>query len=91
MRIEDLTSEEIALITELRQKKQAQEAFCLETQKILKVAAGYERWLYKHRRGSSLSTFVNEFGFDAPGAGVVYQIVQNIRDVAHKRITKDSL
>lgn len=91
MKIEELSPEEIAFIVKRRSEQKSQEAHCLETQKILKVAEGYERWLYKHQRGSSLSTFVNEFGFDAPGAGVIYRIVQNIRDVAHKRITKESL
>ena len=39
----------------------------------LQVAARYADWLEANGRGTSFSTFVNEFGYQEPDASKVYQ------------------
>ncbi len=50
--------------------------------KVLKVAHGYRGWLDKHGRGSSFSTFVNEFGYQGRDSTQVFHAVQRLFAVA---------
>ncbi|MCY1287803.1 hypothetical protein D9M68_404470 [compost metagenome] len=48
----------------------------------LQMAAQYEQWLQENERGSSFSTFVNEFGAEACGQAqlsVLYECIQALR------------
>lgn len=40
----------------------------------LLVAACYAEWLEANGRGTSFSTFVNEFGYDEPDAAKLYEV-----------------
>ena len=40
---------------------------------LLEVAARYAEWLKAHDRGTSFSTFVNEFGYERSDAAKVYE------------------
>ncbi|WP_220814082.1 hypothetical protein [Pseudomonas paralcaligenes] len=76
----DLDEEERALIYAHRQQKeQAREQRMLRL-RVLELALRYETWLQKQGRGSSFSTFVNEFGYDDPGGKHLYTLVQAVRD-----------
>lgn len=55
---------------------------------LLKLSLGYLRWLVKNQRGSSFSTFVNEFPYDHLGAGEVYKKVMAIILEAERGPTK---
>lgn len=46
---------------------------------ILKTAWEYDVWLTSNRRGSSFSTFVNEFGFDGNDSSSVFKEVEATR------------
>lgn len=91
MTISDLSPDEIRLIEEHRRKKREQEEYHRQTQKILKVAAGFESWMYKHDIGPSYSTFTNEFGYQGADSHEVYNIVDNLRHVAAYRIIRTQI
>lgn len=77
-----LTESERALIIQRREdEKKAAEARA-SRRSALRVAADYEAWLQDNGRGSTFSTFVNEFGYDEAGAGDVFRRVETIRQVA---------
>lgn len=46
--------------------------------KALVIAGRYARWLNKNGRGSSYSTFHNEFGYDKVGSSDMYRMVGEI-------------
>ncbi len=46
---------------------------------VLDLAARYEAWLQDNGRGSTFSTFVNEFGYDEIGAAEIYRRVQKVQ------------
>ena len=43
--------------------------------KRLRIAGAYWKWLNRHDRGTSFSTFVNEFGYEAEDCKLVYESV----------------
>lgn len=45
---------------------------------LLRITADYSDWLYINRRGSTFSTFVNEFGFDSMLATPIFRFVSEI-------------
>lgn len=51
--------------------------------KILKVAHGYREWLDKYGRGSTFSTFVDEFGYQGGDATQVYNAASRLLDIAN--------
>lgn len=70
----EITEAEKTLILQRRQQDanlktiQRQRLFALET------AAKYEAWLQENKRGSSFSTFVDEFGYQAADKLVFGQV-----------------
>ena len=57
------------------EKKRSRELVTL----ILKTAGAYDEWLTSNRRGSSFSTFVNEFGFDGENSSAIFAKVEETR------------
>lgn len=53
--------------------------------RILKTALEYEAWLQCHGRGSSFSTFVDEFGFDENGNAALFKSVEMVRAVVYDK------
>lgn len=51
--------------------------------KILKVSYGYQEWLDRYGRGSSFSTFVNEFGYQGRDATQAFSAVSRLLDTAN--------
>ncbi len=83
---DELTADEIKLIQVRRARKNEQQSHTQKTQKLLMLAYTYEKWLNKHGRGSSFSTFVDEFNYQDGDASETYKIIQNLRHAAAKRI-----
>lgn len=48
---------------------------------LLRIAADYLEWLHVYRRGSTFSTFVDEFGYDSTLAKAVYEKIQTLNRV----------
>lgn len=85
MRI-DLTNEEIELILNRRKAQEAAKQQHLFNQHVIKTMAEYYEWLCKNARGSSFSTFLDEFGYGNNNAGfdaakVFYCVDSLIKDV----------
>ncbi len=75
----DLDEEERAILYAHRQRKQQERDRLALRLKLLDLAHRYEAWLQANGRGSSFSTFVNEFGCSEPEGNKLYQQVQAIR------------
>ncbi|HBO4355102.1 TPA: hypothetical protein L4U31_002860 [Pseudomonas aeruginosa] len=75
----DLDEEERALVHAHRQQKKEERDRLTRRLLVLELALSFESWLQKHERGSSFSTFVNEFGCDDPNHAKLYESVQAIR------------
>lgn len=78
----NLTEDERALILRRREKAEAEALALLAKLQVIETAAKYEAWLQSNKRGSSFSTFVNEFGYQEAGADVMFFRVENVRLVA---------
>lgn len=74
-----LTPEEKALILNNREKANRASKKAEMKLRVLKIAGNYESWLQANGRGSSFSTFVEEFGFDEPGAAEFFRRVEKVR------------
>lgn len=74
-----LTPEEEALILNRREKSARVSKEAAQRLRVLKIAGNYESWLQANGRGSSFSTFVEEFGFDEPGAAEFFRRVEKVR------------
>jgi hypothetical protein len=55
---------------------------------VLRLATEWESWLQRNRRGSTFSTFVDEFGYDEIGADTIYRRVEAVRQMAFTHIPK---
>lgn len=77
----ELDEEERAILYAHRQRKQQERDRLALRLKLLDLAHRYEAWLQANGRGSSFSTFVNEFGCSEPEGNKLYQQVQAIRDL----------
>ena len=75
----DLDEEERAILYAHRQRKQQERDRLALRVKLLDLAHRYEAWLQANGRGSSFSTFINEFGCSEPEGNKLYQQVQAIR------------
>jgi hypothetical protein len=78
----ELTEEEQNLILKRREEIAALE----ETRRVklltLETAAKYEAWLQQEGRGSTFSTFVDEFGYDEHDASSMFKRVEVLRAAA---------
>lgn len=75
----ELTEEEVAHIKQRREKEEARKAVLKKRLDRIMVAHDYEKWLQDKGRGSTFSTFVNEFGYDELDSSEVYGVVEAIR------------
>ncbi len=76
-----LSDEEQALVIEHRRQLLAERNRLARRLRVLELALKYEHWLQKNERGSSFSTFVNEFGCDDGNSNTLYEQVQGVRDL----------
>ena len=77
-RILNCVKEEKAKILAQRELAQFQRYEYLNKTALLRIAADYSDWLYINGRGSSFSTFGNEFGYDSMLARPVFGFVTEI-------------
>lgn len=75
MKLSDLTKEEKELILKRRQDPVRAESRIRQQQKILKTSIDYWKWLVENGRGSSFSTFIEEFGYDGHDSSIMYKAV----------------
>lgn len=71
-----LSEDEVELIQSRRQEQAKKEAAAAVRLKALQVTASYEAWLQEHERGSTYSTFTNEFGGDSS----LWDLVEALRE-----------
>lgn len=79
-----LTDDEVKLIENNRAKKAQQEWRINNRIKTLVTALRYDKWLKKNGRGSSFSTFVNEYGYEDKDASDMYKVVKEVIQAADK-------
>lgn len=79
MKSTDLTQEEINLILGHREKQKERARERKNRIHLLDIAKKYEEWLQDNNRGSSFSTFMDEFGFSGLIAKDVFRLVEEIR------------
>ena len=75
MTIQDLSDDEVQMVLRSREDAAKEAERLCRRLRLLQAAARYEQWLQEHARGSSFSTFVNEFD----GQADMYESVQAIR------------
>jgi hypothetical protein len=78
----ELTEEEQALIMKRREEIAAKEERRRVKLLTIEIAAKYEAWLQREGRGSTFSTFVNEFDYDEHDASLMFKRVEAIRAAA---------
>lgn len=71
-----LTPQEQALLTQAREQKAAHRDILEFTSLAVETASEYRIWLSSRGRTDSLSTFVNDFGFQGQNSKVMYEWVQ---------------
>lgn len=79
MQINNLTPEEISVVLEHRERQKNQAQKRKNRLTLIGIAKNYEEWLQDNNRGSSFSTFTDEFGFDGSKATDVFRLVDEIR------------
>lgn len=80
--IDALSPDEVKLLEAHRKRKETQGQSSAHQIHALKVAARYSIWLDKEGRGTSFSTFVDEFGYESSDCKQVYEKVLKIREAA---------
>lgn len=80
----ELSDEEVAMIEQHRAEKARQRERLDNIAKVLMLAARYERWLQKEERGSSFSTFVNEFSYEQKDCSTMFRMVEHLRAAARE-------
>lgn len=78
----ELTEDEQKLILKRRYEIAAKEESRRVKLQSIETAAKYEAWLQNEGRGSTFSTFVDEFGYDEHDASAVFRRVEAIRVAA---------
>lgn len=79
----ELTEEERVIILARRNEFAEKEERLRKKLLTIETAAKYESWLQKEGRGSSFSTFVDEFGYDEHGASAMFNMVEAVRKAAN--------
>lgn len=79
MNIDELSEFETAMVLEHRAKLSAEKANDEWRRLALRLAYEYETWLQEEGRGSTFSTFVNEFNYDEHDASQVFKAVEQCR------------
>jgi len=75
----DLTQQEIDLVLGYREKQKERARQRKNRVHLLNIAKAYEEWLQDNSRGSSFSTFMDEFGFNGLNSADVFRLVEEIR------------
>jgi|GEM_PF-1255471 len=75
----ELSQAEIDLVNKHRKEKLRVEKANAMVVLALHTATAYEQWLQKEKRGSSFSTFCNEFGFDVENSADMFKVVEQLR------------
>lgn len=77
-----LADDELKIIQEHRAKKaKIEHQFKMQT-KALNIAVDYITWLKTHKRITTFSTFVDEFGYEEEDCSFMYKVVINILEVS---------
>jgi len=74
-----LTQEEINLILEYREKQKKRARERKNRIHLLDIAKKYEEWLQDNNQGSTLTVFMDGFGFSSPITMDVFRLVEEIR------------
>lgn len=77
-----LSEEEIKLINNHRAQRAQKTYLAKARRRALHVALQYGLWLARRGRGSSFSTFVNEFGYEDRDCSEMFRVVENILSAA---------
>ena len=73
-----ISDKELTKIKLEREKRKQERREHLHYVKILRVASEYSFWLHRKSRGSSYSTFVNEFGYQEKDSSKTFDLVTKI-------------
>ncbi len=79
-----LTKGELEMIKACREKDRREAEERGARRKALRLAADYEAWLQDNGRGSTFSTFANEFDYDEHDASEVFKRVEKIRAASRR-------
>lgn len=74
----NLSNEEIKLINEHRASKANKKHLEKAKRRVLQAAFRYGLWLARHGRGSSYSTFKEEFGYEGRDCSEMFRVVEHI-------------
>lgn len=74
----ELTELELEMIRRHRAAQAVDAARRTARRVTLDVASRYEAWLQSNDRGSSYTTFVDEFGYDEKDAGEMFRKVETV-------------
>lgn len=74
-----LTADERGIIERVRAQKAADEQRRKREKQVLRLTVKYIGWLEREGRGSTFSTFVNEFGYDEHDSSQVYKVIEAIK------------
>jgi hypothetical protein len=77
-----LSKDELEIIQKRRDEKAKAEFKIKYRIKALETARNYDVWLRENGRGSSYSTFVNEFGYEDDDSSFMYKVVKEILETA---------
>ncbi|WP_155931059.1 hypothetical protein [Methylomonas sp. 11b] len=80
LQILNRVNEEKAEILKQRELAKWRHTAHLNNVALLRIAADYLDWLYINGRGSTFSTFVDEFGYDSKLASAVFNQVVKLYD-----------
>jgi long-subunit acyl-CoA synthetase (AMP-forming) len=77
----EITESEKKLILQMRRDEANRKTIQRQRLFALEIAAKYEAWLQENNRGSSFSTFVDEFGYQVADK-LVFEQIEAIRHAA---------
>lgn len=89
MKLTDLTEDEKRLILKRRNDQVRAESRTRQQKKVMKTSIEYWDWLVENDRGSSFSTFVNEFEYDGSDSSIMYKAVQVYLELIYNFLNTD--
>ena len=85
----ELSQYEVDLIKKSRQQAERDKSIAQLKLSALQIAAGYEKWLQENERGSSFSTFHEEYGCKGNCVSSMFKIVEELRARASDYVTHE--
>ena len=82
MNLNNLTSDEVVLVTKLRREADGRKAALVFRSKAIATAAEFYHWSVATDEGLTFSTFVNSFGYQDPDGQLMYQAVRRVFEAA---------